>query len=128
MFTVQYVIFAHAGVKPKVCFSGETFQNHTQDVIVFIYNMNRIGEAERQRIGASLRLKVSRNTVRQRSSTYFLWYSLQRVFKNLEYHGYQPFQARGPIDKQTEGPWPTCTTFPMRQLLHRHITEMKQIF
>jgi len=43
---------------------------------------------------------------------------------NAYNRGYQPFQACGPIDKQTEDPWPThCTNSPMRQKLH--ITEQK---
>ena len=39
--------------------------------------------------------------------------------------GPQPFQAIGPIDKQTEGPWPFYyTASPMRQPLHMHRAEL----
>jgi len=40
--------------------------------------------------------------------------------------GSQPFQPCGPINKQTESPWPTeYTISPMRQLLHMHREEIK---
>jgi len=42
--------------------------------------------------------------------------------------GFQPFQECGPINKQTEGPWPTdYATSPMRQLLHMHRAKIKSI-
>jgi len=40
--------------------------------------------------------------------------------------GSQPFQACSPLNKQTEGPWPTERTIsPMRQLLHMHRADIK---
>jgi len=40
----------------------------------------------------------------------------------------QPFQACGPINKQTDGPWPTDCTTSMRQVLHMHRVEIKTTF
>jgi len=53
----------------------------------------------------------------------FSWYS------TTESRGYQPFQACGPIKKQTEGSWRTdCTTALTQQLLHVHRAKMKTTF
>jgi len=51
------------------------------------------------------------------------------VLLSLKGKGSQPFQACGPINKQTEDPWPTdYTTSPMRLLLHMHREEIKTTF